>query len=107
VVRHGPETDYVAKLSLEPVAGVEIETALCESIADWQKDFPGLGLTPTDKGFELVIPEALRSTHESHFAMVLENFLDYLDAGRWPQWLTAGIRMRYELLARSRERALP
>ena len=107
VVRHGSETGYVAKLSLEPVAGVEIEAALYESIAHWQEDFPGLGLTPTDKGFELVIPEALRSTHESHFAMVLENFLDYLDAGRWPQWLTAGIRMRDELLARSRERALP
>jgi hypothetical protein len=35
-----------------------------------------------------------------------EGFLDYLDAGRWPQWLTQGIRMRYELLARSRELAL-
>ena len=107
LVRHGPDTEYVAKLYLEPVAGVDIEAALSEAIADWQEDFPGLGLTPADKGFELVIPEALRSTHESHFAMVLESFLDYLDAGRWPQWLTAGIRMRYELLARSRELALP
>ena len=106
LVRHGPETEYVAKLYLEPVAGVGIEAALSDSIADWQKDFPGLGLAPTDKGFELVIPDALRSTHESHFAMVLESFLDYLDAGVWPQWLTAGIRMRYELLARSRELAL-
>jgi predicted dehydrogenase len=106
LVRHGPETEYVAKLYLEPVAGVGIEAALSDSIADWQKDFPGLALAPTDKGFELVIPDALRSTHESHFAMVLESFLDYLDAGVWPQWLTAGIRMRYELLARSRELAL-
>jgi hypothetical protein len=38
--------------------------------------------------------------------MVLETFLDYLDAGRWPEWLTRGIRMRYELLARARELAL-
>ncbi|MCK5362435.1 MAG: oxidoreductase, partial [Gammaproteobacteria bacterium] len=48
----------------------------------------------------------LRSTHESHFAMVLENFLDYLDAGRWPQWLSPGIRLRYEIIARARELAL-
>ena len=38
--------------------------------------------------------------------MVLESFLDYVDAGRWPAWLVPGIRMRYELLARARERAL-
>ncbi len=105
-VRHGPETGYVAKMYLEPVPGVDIDAALSDAIADWQEDFPGLGSTSTDNGFELVIPEALRSTHESHFAMVLENFLDYLDAGCWPQWLTQGIRMRYELLARSRELAL-
>ena len=105
-VRHGPETGYVAKMYLEPVPGVDIDAALSDAIADWQEDFPGLGSTSTDNGFEIVIPEALRSTHESHFEMVLENFLDYLDAGCWPQWLTQGIRMRYELLARSRELAL-
>ncbi len=105
-VCHGPETGYVAKMYLEPVPGVDIDAALSDAIADWQEDFPGLGSTSTDNGFELVIPEALRSTHESHFAMVLESFLDYLDAGCWPQWLTQGIRMRYELLARSRELAL-
>ncbi len=38
--------------------------------------------------------------------MVLETFLDYVDAGRWPEWLVPGIRTRYRTLARAREMAL-
>jgi predicted dehydrogenase len=105
-VRHGPETGNVAQLHLEPTAGADIEAALSQAIVDWQEDFPALGMEQTVDGFMLTIPEPLRTTHESHFAMVLEEFLDYVDTGRWPPWLTTGIRMRYELLARSRELAL-
>jgi predicted dehydrogenase len=106
LVRHGPETGYTAELHLEPVAGTDVEAALEDAIAEWQSDLPGLGMRPADKGFKFTIPDALHSTHESHFAMVLENFLDYVDKGHWPVWLTRGIRTRYELLARSRELAL-
>lgn len=106
LVRHGPETGYVAQLHVKPVAGIDIEPALRDAITDWQSDFPQLGLERAGEGFELTIPDALRTTHESHFAMVLEHFLDYVDTGRWPAWLTAGIRMRYALLARARELAL-
>jgi predicted dehydrogenase len=106
IVRHGPETDFVAELDLEPNAGVDIEQDLRDIVSEWQDDFPGLGVERSRNGLRLTIPAALRSTHESHFAMVLETFLDYVDAGRWPDWLTRGIRLRYELLARSRELAL-
>lgn len=106
LVRHGPETGYVAELHLEPAAGIDIEAALEEAIADWQSEFPGLAVQRADNGYEFKIPDALRSTHESHFAMVLETFLDYVDTGSWPVWLTPGIRTRYELLARARELAL-
>ena len=106
VVRHGPETGYTAELDVEANAGVDIERDLRNAMADWQGDFPGLGIEGSNDVLRVTIPDTLRSTHESHFAMVLENFLDYVDAGRWPHWLTRGIRMRYELLARSRELAL-
>jgi predicted dehydrogenase len=106
IVRHGPETNFVAELDLEPNAGIDIEQDLRDIVPEWQDDFPGLGIDRSGNGFRLTIPGALRSTHESHFAMVLETFLDYVDAGRWPEWLTRGIRMRYDLLARSRELAL-
>ena len=107
LVRHGSQSGYVAELHLEPQGNVDIEPALSDAISDWQGDFPGLGVAAVNKGFKLLIPEALRTTHESHFAMVLERFLDYLDAGQWPRWLTPAIRLRYSLLARARELALP
>ena len=106
LVRHGPETGYVAEMHLEPKAGAAIEPLLGEALGEWQQDFPGLGFEAVDDGFRFTVPDALRSTHESHFAMVLESFLDYLDAGQWPQWLSPGIRLRYEIIASSRELAL-
>jgi predicted dehydrogenase len=105
-VHHGPETGHVAELHLEPVAGNHIQAPLEEFIADAQHDFPDLGTQVIDMGYTFTIPGALRTTHESHFAMVLEDFLDYVDTQRWPDWLLPGIRMRYELLARARELAL-
>lgn len=106
VVRHGPETKFVAELDIETHAGSDFEPVLREAVADWQGEFPGVGATRSGDAFRLTIPDALRSTHESHFAGVLETFLDYLDAGRWPAWLGPGIRLRYELLTRARELAL-
>jgi predicted dehydrogenase len=106
LLRHGPETEYVAELHIAPHANDDIQAALSDAISDWQADFPGLGFERAREGFTFVIPDALRTTHESHFALVLESFLDYLDAGRWPGWLTPTIRTRYSLLARARELAL-
>ena len=65
---------------------------------------PGLSLRPSDLGREIVIPATLHTPHEAHFAMVLDDFLDLLDAGEWPAALAARIRARYTALARARER---
>jgi len=106
LVRHGHETDRVAQLHLIPTAGADIEAALAGAITEWQEDFPGIGMDCENAGFTLTVPDALRTTHESHFAMVLEQFLDHVDSGRWPDRLAARIRARYELLGRARELAL-
>ena len=106
IVRHGPETGPAAEMHLVPHPGFDIERPLSEAVASWQEDFPGLGIEPRDHGFRFTIPDALRSSHESHFAIVLESFLDYIDSGRWPDWLVPGIRLRYEVLAHAREVAL-
>ena len=107
LVRHGPETSYVAELHIVPQGNADIRRALSGAVADWREDFPGLGIEGVGDGFKFTIPESLRTSHESHFALVLESFLDYLDAGQWPQWLAPAIRARYSLLARARELALP
>jgi len=105
-VRHGPETDFIGELDVEPAGGADVEPALRAATNAWQDAFPGLDLVHIDDGFRFVIPRALRTSHESHFAMVLERFLDYVDAGTWPAWLSPGIRMRYTLLARAQALAI-
>jgi hypothetical protein len=56
-------------------------------------------------GFEFYVPVAIRTTHEQHFAIVLDEFLDKMEStetgqvGSCPDAHAARIRMRYTLLA--------
>lgn len=106
VVRHDSESGPVAELEILSKPGCSIDAPVSAAIARWQVEFPGLDSEAVDGGVRLTIPDTLRTSHESHFAMVLEDFLDYVDAGRWPDWLAPGIRLRYEILAHARELAL-
>jgi predicted dehydrogenase len=100
----GPETDFQARLRLVPGAG---ETLPLEAaVAGWQREFPGLVAEPEADAFHLRLPRALVSTHEEHFAMALDVFLDRLEEGSWPRRLSRRIRLRYTLLAKARELAL-
>ena len=102
VARRGPETGFRGELHVAPQEpGPDFEARLSEKLAAWE---PGLSYRPSPLGREIVIPAALHTPHEAHFAMVLDDFLDRLDAGEWPAALAARIRARYTLLARARER---
>jgi hypothetical protein len=52
--------------------------------------------------YRVVIPKALRTTHEEHFAAVLEDFLGYIDRGQWPENLGPDLVAKYTLLAHAR-----
>jgi hypothetical protein len=64
-----------------------------------------LGTTVADwiMGQLITAPAEISPSHEEHFAMVMEEFLDYIDEpaseARWPASLLATIRMRYTLIA--------
>lgn len=108
VARRGPETGFRGELHVAPrEPGPGFEARLSERLAAWEGEFPGLSHRPSPLGREIVIPAALHTPHEAHFAMVLDDFLDRLDAGEWPAALAARIRARYTLLARARERCAP
>ncbi len=105
VARRGPETGFRGELHVAPrEPGPGFEARLSEKLAAWEGEFPGLSQRPSSLGREIVIPAALHTPHEAHFAMVLDDFLDLLDAGEWPALPAARIRARYTLLARARER---
>jgi len=97
-VEHGEHTAYVPQVYLRPRDGVDLRADLDAALDEWQSMFPGLGAEEVATGFRLVTPHALHSTHESHFAKALSEFLDHMDSGRWPVDLQARIHSRHRLL---------
>ena len=105
VARRGPETGFRGELHIAACdPGASFENRLSEKLAAWEAALPGLSHRRSPLGREIVIPAALHTPHEAHFAMVLDDFLALLDAGEWPAALAARIRARYTLLAQARER---
>ena len=99
VMRQNERTGYRAELHVRNHAHPALSAALPETLQRIQRAFPGVHIQPSDVGFQIVIPDALHTGHEAHFAMVLESFLDHLDAGKWPASLGEQLRLRYTLLA--------
>jgi predicted dehydrogenase len=97
-VEHGEHTAFVPQVYLQPRTGVDLQAVLDTALHDWQTVFPGLTVETVADGYRFVAPQALHSTHESHFAKALAEFLDYMDAGRWPADLQARIHTRHRLL---------
>jgi hypothetical protein len=106
LVRQGQETGYRAEMHLEPATGVSLEPLLRSVVAQWQARFPELSFVPSPVGFRLLPGSGADHGHESHFSLVLNAFLDYLDYGAWPEALRAHLRLRYTLLAHAQELAL-
>ena len=108
VARRGPETGFRAELHVAPrVARPHFDARLDEALSAWRRELPGLSRRTSSLGQEIVIPDALHTPHEAHFAMVLDRFLDHVESAAWPAALAARIRSRYTLLARAHERCAP
>jgi predicted dehydrogenase len=104
IVDQGPRTAFRTELTVHPVnGGPGYARTLKSAIASLQDLFPGLGLETSGSAFHVTIPAALRTTHEEHFAAVLEQFLAYADRGQWPDNLGPDLVTKYTLLARARE----
>ena len=104
IVDQGPETGFQTLLTVNPVEGGQaFAEALTDAVARMQTEFPGLGIAPTGTRFRITIPKALRTTHEQHFAAVLQTFLGYVDQGKWPGNLDSDLDTKYTLLAQARD----
>lgn len=67
---------------------------------------PGVGVVPQGGAFVLTIPTPLRTTHEQHFAKVLDAFLRHVQSGDLPARERADLLAKYSLLAAARERGV-
>ena len=104
IVDQGPQTGFQSLLTINPVEGGKaFFEALTDAVARMQTRFPGLGVAPAGRQCRIMIPKALRTTHEQHFAAVLQTFLAYIDAGTWPGNLGSDLDAKYTLLAHALE----
>ena len=102
IVDQGPETGFLPMLTVNPVEGGKaFADALTNAVAGMQTEFPGLGIEPAGAAFRITIPKALRTTHEQHFATVLQTFLACIDEGRWPGNVGSDLDTKYTLLAQA------
>jgi len=109
----GPATGFRRRLTIAPRRDAGgVAAALERIVAAWQIEHPGVALAPAPPGWEVRVPGALDRGHESHFALVLADFLALVERGSAPPALAARTLAKYALLARasaeaSRGRAWP
>lgn len=125
-ILRGTEADLVAELSARTHFVAELfvrpkqpsrpyACTLARGVAALQPRFPGLRVEPLidasnrddarGDDYRIVIPPALRNTHEERFAAVLDDFLSHADRGEAPPQLTADLVTKYTLLAQALERS--
>ena len=108
VVDQGRETGFATRLSVHPRSpGPAYSKALADAVAALQPQYPGLTAEPDGDVFRIGIPKALRTTHEEHFAAVLEDFVGYLDRRERPDNLGPDLITKYTLLARAKDAFAP
>jgi predicted dehydrogenase len=105
-IEQGPATGFVAQLRVNPV-GPEAQLArrLAAALDELRDEFPGVEIDDEAGRLHLAIPAALRTTHEMHFAEVLDEFLGFVDGAPIPRTLGPNLVAKYTLLLRARELA--
>jgi hypothetical protein len=99
-------TGFRRRLSVLPRHDADhLRAALERAVAAWQGEHPGVALAAAGAGWEIRVPRALDSGHESHFPLVLADFLAMVERGSAPPALAADTLAKYTLLARAIERS--
>jgi predicted dehydrogenase len=108
IIRQGKEENFKPELYVEAAPGVrrsELEAGLKKALAKLNSDFPGLSLAAQDNRWHVIIPDQLRTDHETHFGQVMQKFLMFLRQGKLPAWETPNTIAKYDTTIRALEMA--
>ncbi len=98
-VRHGKKENFKAEVYVVPNSATEKDAvleALRRKIQLLQPKYPGLAVEDRGEEFRIEIPDALRTGHEFHFALLTSRFLDYVrDPGSMPAWEAPNMLAKY------------
>lgn len=96
IIRQGKEQQYNPVLYIEPVQlSPGYESTLKDQFKKISEKYPGVALKPASKGWEVVIPDKYKIGHEAQFAEVTKKYLQYLNAGKLPEWEVPNMLAKY------------
>jgi predicted dehydrogenase len=100
IVDQGPDTGFETRLRVVPTRNSgTFESVLANALGAARDICPGTGYRPLEEGYEVTIPAAMHHGHEARFAEVLDQFLGYVSAGKWPLRVSQELVTKYTLLA--------
>jgi len=107
IIRQGKEENYKPVLYIEPVS----KDSAFQSIVEQQfkkisTKFPGVELYKISNGWSIKLPEGMAEGHESHFARVTKNYLEYLNNKNIPAWEIPNMLAKYYTTTKGLEMAL-
>ena len=108
IIRQGKEQNYKPTLYIEPVDkenGKLFAVVLASGIEKIQGKYPGIQVKNVGQSWEVIIPDKYRIGHEEHFAQVMERFLQYLKAGKLPEWEEPNMLAKYYITTKALELA--
>jgi predicted dehydrogenase len=106
IVRQGKEQKYKPVLYIEAVSKDKgYEEAVTKSFKTVQDKFPGIELKKNTKGWEVSIPAKYDTGHESHFAQVANKYMEYLKAGKLPEWEVPNMISKYYVTTQALKQA--
>lgn len=108
-IKQGKAEGFKPTLYIEPVNASgfsEVEAKeIAAGFAEIEKNYPGIALKKIANGYTVVIPDALQEGHEEHFAHVAHKFMDYVKAGKLPEWEKAFMLTKYFITTEALEKA--
>ncbi len=98
IVRQGKDQKYKPVLYIETTdKSKAYEDAVTAAFKGVQDKFPGIELKKIAAGWEVVIDAKYDTGHESHFAQVANKYMEYLKAGKLPEWEVPNMIAKYWL----------
>ena len=109
VIKQGKEQNFKPTLYIEPSAKTDLKAFEKEIMADLKQlnnNYPGVELKKIGSGWEVIIPDTYKVSHEDHFAQVTKKYLECLKKGQLPAWEVPNMIAKYYTTTKAREKAL-
>ncbi len=106
IIKQGKEENFKPTLYVETKeATTAFENQLLAAINKINNTYPGISMKKNGNGWEILIPDQYKESHETHFARVMEKYLNYLKNNNMPSWEIPNMIAKYYTTTAAREKA--